>query len=122
LPDANTLFWLFFKLKGRVGRAAYFLGGLLVLIVQMFFFYRVTLEVEGSAASEAWAFGFLIAALIATWANFALTAKRFHDLGKPTPFALISLVAGFILIIVLSLIKGEEGPNRYGPQADVPQW
>ena len=56
MPDANTLFWLFFKLKGRVGRAAYFLGGLFVLVVQMFFFYRVTLEAEGSAASEAWAF------------------------------------------------------------------
>jgi uncharacterized membrane protein YhaH (DUF805 family) len=122
LADANTVFWLFFKLKGRAGRAAYFLGGLFVLIVQMFFFYRVSLEVEGSAASQTWATAFLIAALVATWANFALTAKRFHDLGKPTPFALISLVAGFILIIVLSLMKGQDGPNRYGPQADVPQW
>jgi len=121
LPDTQTLFWLFFKLQGRVGRAAYFLGGLFVLIVQMFFFYRISLEPEGSQAAEAWALGFLIAALFATWSNFALTAKRFHDLGKPTPFAAISLVAGFILVIVLALIKGEAGPNRYGPQADIPQ-
>lgn len=121
MPDANTFFWFFFKIKGRVGRAAYFLGGLLVLLIQMFFFYRVSLEAEGSQASEAWAFAFLVVALIATWSNFALTAKRFHDLGKPTPFAIISLVAGFILVIVLALMKGQDGPNQYGPQPDVPQ-
>lgn len=121
MPDSRTLFWLFFKVSGRVGRAAYFLAGALVLVIQMFFFYRVSLAAEGSAASEGWAFGFLIVALIATWSNFALTAKRFHDLGKPAAFAVISLVAGFILVIVLSLLKGEDGPNRYGPAPDVPQ-
>lgn len=119
LADSNRLFWLFFSLRGRVGRAAYFLAGLLVLVVQMFFFYRTSLEVEGSAASEAWATAFLVAALIATWSNFALTAKRFHDFGKPTAYAAISLIAGFILVIVLALIKGEDGPNQFGPGPDI---
>lgn len=119
MVDARTYLWLFFGLSGRIGRAAYFLGGLLMLVVQMFFFYRVSLEVEGSAASGAWATAFLIVVLAATWSNFALAAKRFHDLGKPAAFAAISLVAGFILVIVLSLIKGDPGPNRYGPGPDV---
>ncbi|MBN9070587.1 MAG: DUF805 domain-containing protein [Rhizobiales bacterium] len=119
MADPRNFFWLFFSLKGRAGRAAYFLAGLFVLIVQMFFFYRVGMEVEGSPASQAWAGAFLVAVLVATWCNFALTAKRFHDFGKPTGYAAISLVAGFILVVVLSLIKGEDGPNRYGPGPDI---
>jgi uncharacterized membrane protein YhaH (DUF805 family) len=34
---------------------------------------------------------------------------------------MISLVAGFILVIVLSLLRGQPGPNQYGPQPDMPE-
>jgi uncharacterized membrane protein YhaH (DUF805 family) len=34
LPDRDQLFWLFFRFSGRVSRAAYFLAGLLLAIVE----------------------------------------------------------------------------------------
>jgi uncharacterized membrane protein YhaH (DUF805 family) len=117
---AEQLSWLFFGLKGRISPAAYFLAGLFLFIVQMFFFYRVALAAPDSAESEGWAFAFLVLALVCGWCNFAITAKRFHDFGKPTIFAAIAFFIGFILVIVLSFVKGDPGPNRYGATTNSP--
>jgi uncharacterized membrane protein YhaH (DUF805 family) len=112
--------WLFFSLRGRVSPAAYFLAGLLLFIIQLFFIYRVALAAPDSTESDNWAFAFLLLALVCGWCNFAITAKRFHDFGKPTIFAAIAFVVGFILVIVLSFIKGDPGPNRYGATTNAP--
>ena len=53
LPDSSNLTWLFFKTSGRVSRAAYFLGGLLVAIIQAFPLYRFTLVPEGTTTGPA---------------------------------------------------------------------
>ena len=62
----------------------------------------------------------LLVALVVGWSNFAITAKRFHDFGKPTAFALIAFLVGFILVIALSFVKGDPGPNRYGATTNTP--
>ncbi|MGT2465223.1 DUF805 domain-containing protein [Mesorhizobium atlanticum] len=49
-----------------------------------------------------------------------MTAKRFHDFGKPTYFALISLIIGPILLIILSCFRSDPGPNRYGRRTNAP--
>jgi uncharacterized membrane protein YhaH (DUF805 family) len=112
--------WLFFSLKGRVSPAAYFLAGLLLFVIQLFFVYRIALAVPESVESDGWASAFLVLALVCGWCNFAITAKRFHDFGKPTAFALIAFIVGFILVIVLSFVKGDPGPNRYGVRTNAP--
>ena len=58
--------------------------------------------------------------LVSAWANFALTGKRLHDFGKPAAWALVTLVVGFIVFIVLSLVKGDPGPNQYGERPNAP--
>ena len=120
MPDSTQLIWLFFSFSGRVNRAAYFLGGLFLLILQFFALYRFMQFEEGTAGSETWAFVFFVAVVVALFSNIALAAKRLHDFGKPAPFALLFVVAGVIMYIALGFIPGDPGPNRYGEQTNAP--
>jgi uncharacterized membrane protein YhaH (DUF805 family) len=51
------------------------------------------------------------------WANLALTAKRFQDLGSNGWFSLLLLVplVGLIAPVVLLAARGEDKDNCYGP-------
>jgi uncharacterized membrane protein YhaH (DUF805 family) len=117
---ADQIAWVFFSLKGRLSPGAYFLAGLLLLLIELFFIYRIALAPPDSAEAQSWALSFLLLALVIGWSNFAITAKRFHDFGKPTAFALIAFLIGFILVIVLSFVRGDPGPNRYGATTNAP--
>lgn len=118
MADRPDYFWLFFKLNGRLGRAGYFLAGTLVWLTQIFLFYRVALAPEGSGLSQALALAFMASVVVGAWCNFALAAKRFHDFGKPTVLAAVSLVIGYILIIALSFVRSDPGPNSYGSRTN----
>jgi uncharacterized membrane protein YhaH (DUF805 family) len=122
LPDSSQLIWLFFRFNGRVARAAFFLAGLLLAIVQAFLLYRFTLAPEGSAASEFWQSAFWVAVAVSVWSNVALGVKRLHDMSKPGIFAvtLFIPVISIIAFIVLCLFPGDPGPNRYGAAANEP--
>lgn len=120
MADGIDYFWLFFKLSGRIGRAAYFLASTFVWLTQIFLLYRFAMAQEGTAAGEFFAMAFMASAFIGAWCNFALTAKRFHDLGRSAAFALIAFIVGYVLVIVLSFVRGDTGPNRYGPATDAP--
>jgi uncharacterized membrane protein YhaH (DUF805 family) len=118
LADRPDYFWLFFKLSGRLGRAGYFFAGTFVWLTQIFLLYRFSQAPEGSGLSQALALVFMASIVVGAWSNFALTAKRFHDFGKPTGFAVVSLVVGYLLVIVLSFIKSDAGPNGYGSRTN----
>lgn len=120
MPDSTQLIWLFFSFSGRVNRAAYFLGGLFLFILQFFALYRFMQYEEGTAGSATWALVFFVAVIAALFSNIALAAKRLHDFGKPAPFALAFVVAGVVMYIVLCFIPGDPGPNRYGAQTNAP--
>ena len=122
MPEKSDLIWLFFKTSGRVSRAAYFLGGLLVAIVQAFPLYRFTLVPEGSPESNMWSFIFLVAFLASLWSNIVLAVKRLHDLGKPGIAALVLFVpvVSIVAFLVFCLFPGQPGPNRYGPRTNAP--
>ena len=53
--DSRPIIWLFFGLKGRVSRAAYFLAGLFLAVIQAFLLYRFTLVPQDSTAGQTWA-------------------------------------------------------------------
>lgn len=120
LSDKPQYLWLFFSLSGRVSPSAYALAGLLLVLVQFFPLYQFSQFDPGTTASENWAMVFWIALLVSSWSSFALTAKRFHDFGKPTYFALISLIIGPILLIILACFGSDPGPNRYGRRTNAP--
>ncbi|WP_353643367.1 DUF805 domain-containing protein [Mesorhizobium sp. WSM2239] len=123
LPDRDQLFWLFFRFSGRVSRAAYFLAGLLLAVVQVFLLYRFTLVPEESAQGQFWAFAFWAAVLISIWSNLALSVKRLHDLDKPGIIAvtLFIPVVSIIAFLVLCIFPGTSGPNRYGAATNQPK-
>jgi uncharacterized membrane protein YhaH (DUF805 family) len=120
LADRSKLTWLFFGLSGRISPAACLLGGLFVFVLQMFLFYKLMRVDPETSAAHFWEAILSVMVLLSVWVNFALTAKRFHDFGKPTAFAAFSLLFGLVLYIVLYFIKGDPGPNRYGAITDAP--
>jgi uncharacterized membrane protein YhaH (DUF805 family) len=122
LPDKSDLTWLFFKTSGRVSRAAYFLGGLLVAIIQAFPLYRFTLVPEGSSESDMWSSIFIVSVFALLWSNIVLAVKRLHDIDKPGILALLLFVpiVQIIAFLVLCLFPGQPGPNRYGRRTNAP--
>ena len=102
MPEQSDFIWLFFKTSGRVSRAAYFLGGLLVALIQAFPLYRFTLVPEGSAESNLWSFVFFLAFLGSLWSNIVLAVKRLHDLDKPGIAALVL----FVPVVSIAVLVG----------------
>lgn len=123
MPDRDQLFWLFFRFSGRVSRAAYFLAGLLLAVMQAFLLYRFTLAPQESAQGQFWAMAFWAVMLISIWSNVALGVKRLHDLDKPGIIAatLFIPVISIIAFLLLCLFPGTPGPNRYGAATNQPQ-
>jgi uncharacterized membrane protein YhaH (DUF805 family) len=122
LPEKDKLIWLFFRFSGRVSRAAYFLAGLLLAVIQAFLLYRFTLVAEESASGQGWAVAFWIVMVVAVWSNIALSVKRLHDIGKPGVIAaaLFIPVVSIVAFIALCLIPGNPGPNQYGQRPNAP--
>lgn len=122
MPETNKLVWLFFRFSGRVNRAAYFLAGLLLAVVQGFLLYRFMLVAEESSGGQGWAFAFWIMMILAIWSNIALSVKRLHDIDKPglIALALFIPVISIIAFIALCLIPGNPGPNQYGQRTNAP--
>ncbi len=122
MPETDKLIWLFFRFTGRVSRAAYFLAGLLLAVVQGFLLYRFTLVPEESTAGQGWAAAFWLVMLLAIWSNVALSVKRLHDMGRPgfIAIALFIPVISIIAFIALCLFPGNPGPNQYGQRPNAP--
>lgn len=55
--------------------------------------------------------------LLLAWPSVVMHIKRWHDIGRSGWFSLLGLipVLGFIVVLVLGLIPGTKGPNKYGP-------
>ena len=122
MPDKNQLLWLFFRFSGRISRAAFFLGGLLLAVIQAFFLYRFAMVPEDSSEGRLWATAFMLIVLVSMWSSVALGAKRLHDMGRPGILA-VSLfipVASIIAFIALCAFPGSPGANQYGKRTNAP--
>ena len=119
--------WLLFGFRGRIGRLAYWLGGLAqlfgwyVLVVSVIAFVEATdagMIVHGPGGlTIVLVIGSLFAVVLVV-VNFALCAKRFHDRDHSLWRFLIVLVpiAGPTwLLIELGCLPGTSSTNRYGP-------
>lgn len=120
LSDKPQLLWLFFSVSGRVAPSAYFLAGLLLVIAQSLPLYHFLQAEPGSDVHRAWAQILVSVVLLTWWPSFALAAKRFHDFGKPTYFALISLIFTPLVLLALAWFRGDPGPNRFGRRSNAP--
>ena len=131
MPDRQQLVWLYFRLRGRLSRAAYALSMLLLIVIQSFLLYRMVLSLELDPATQTWqmgpdapgtgwAAGFWLFGLASLWPTVALTVKRLHDIGAQGIFAAALFIPALNLVafLVLCLLPGTPGPNRYGPHTD----
>jgi uncharacterized membrane protein YhaH (DUF805 family) len=124
--------WLFFGFTGRIDRSVYALAGLLVFVVQMFIVYRYLQPVLGQLADGSFDPGATLALspmtnvqsavfLLGQLAHIALAAKRIHDFGRSGFFALLFMFAGLIAYLLLCLLPGTPGPNKYGSRPNAPK-
>lgn len=117
---ADRLFWLFFRLDGRIGRWAFFLAFLLLAVLQGLMLYRFAIAPQDSGQSAFWATGFWAVGIVSMWCTFALGVKRVHDFGKPGILALSLFIPVVLLVafLLLCLWPGDAGPNAYGKGPD----
>lgn len=96
--------------SGRAGRAEYWWWW--AALVATFIAIGVLTSLVGTA-------GYVLAALVVLVAfipNLAVTVRRLHDTGRSGGWVLVVLVPaiGALILLVLLLLDGEHGPNRWG--------
>jgi uncharacterized membrane protein YhaH (DUF805 family) len=115
--------------EGRINRAKWWLGLLILVIVQWIIWYIVsmTMGVNMMTANDpaqmeqmmtAIGIPVGIISLIFLYPTLALYTKRWHDRGKSgwwTLIILIPLIGGIWALIELGILRGTVGPNQYGP-------
>ena len=120
---------LFTSFDGRINRAKWWLGLVVLLVVQWIVWYILATAMGVSAIDTndpAVMEKFVtdagvpvgIAALILIYPTLALYTKRWHDRGKSgwwTLIVLVPLIGGIWIFIELGCLAGTRGPNQYGP-------
>jgi uncharacterized membrane protein YhaH (DUF805 family) len=107
---------LLFSLEGRIGRAKYWLGQLVLFVV---LFVSWLALIPGLATQNIPLLLVPIALLpFSLWMSICVAGKRYHDRGKSAWWILICLipiVGGIWQFIELGLLRGDDGTNDYGP-------
>lgn len=123
---------LFTNFDGRIGRQQWWIGSIIIFVIQLLLAFvlgsvfgaQQTIQTEPGGFSASFDLGptgsivYFIVMLPILWASLALYAKRWHDRGKSGWWTLIAFVPiiGLIWIIIeLGMLRGTQGPNRYGP-------
>jgi uncharacterized membrane protein YhaH (DUF805 family) len=124
----SSLLWSW---DGRIGRARFWLGVLLVILMSIAFgfvagLFEIPLDTgTGPVAEEislAGALYLLAAFIVVAYSQLSVYAKRFHDRGKSAWWVLIAFVPliGFLWIVIeLGMLPGDPGPNAYGPPPEL---
>ena len=131
------------SLDGRIGRAQFWLGTLILAAISVAATVAIVALVGVSQAAVA--FGAAVAFALA-YPSYAVMAKRFQDRGRPGVLALVGLVPAYAVnmlytfdildlaapsplaraldaivaviflwfMVELGLLKGTQGPNAYG--------
>jgi uncharacterized membrane protein YhaH (DUF805 family) len=135
--------FLFFSLDGRINRAKYWIGGLLIGAAGV---GAMLLLISAVGLSDAAVKLAIAVSLALVYPTYAVMAKRFQDRNKPGALALFYIVPLILsnllytfdvfdaakptmvsqlvdlalvgmsiwLLIDLGILKGTQGPNRYG--------
>jgi len=120
---------LFTSFEGRINRAKWWLGIVILIVVQWIVWYILAgalgvgsltsgdpAQME-QAMKDAW-LPIGIVSLLLLYPSLAVYTKRWHDRGKSgwwTLIVLIPVIGGIWILIELGILKGTTGPNQYGP-------
>lgn len=104
--------WLFFSFEGRINRAKFWLGIVILWAVVWI------LALIAAAANSGFLWGLVgILGIVLIWPSLALSIKRWHDRNKSGWWVLIGLVpiiGGLWALIETGILPGTIGPNEYG--------
>ena len=123
---------LFLSFNGRIPRSKFWIGLLVLIVVNwilmailgMVFGTSMVMTADPANAEQAMEqmsamfIPMMIAMIIMLYPSLAVYTKRWHDRGKSGWWSLIMFIplAGFIWFIVeLGILRGTDGPNKYGP-------
>jgi uncharacterized membrane protein YhaH (DUF805 family) len=137
--------YLFTSLDGRINRAKWWTGVIVIAVVAIVVGLIVGLILGDSVAGRIVIF---IVQLILLYPGYAVSAKRFQDRNKPAMYALVGIALGLLYslltlfgvvgnpqqmgvldwvfsvafiavgiwyLIELGILRGTAGPNQYGP-------
>lgn len=121
---------LFLRLDGRIGRAMWWRYGVLMPLLA-----SVTALALLDIARVAPQTASTLVNLLLFWPAVAISVKRWHDLGRSGWWVLIFLVPVILVPVILvqavcfiltfvanGIVRGDAGPNRFGPESDAPGW
>jgi uncharacterized membrane protein YhaH (DUF805 family) len=103
-------------LSGRARRTEYWMFALFTTLIA---FGLIILDTTTGVANKSAGFGVLTALyMLATFIpGFAVSVRRLHDIGRSAWWLLIGIVPliGGLVLLIFTVMDGERGENRYGP-------
>ena len=118
---------LFLSFNGRINRAKWWLGSIILFVV-LFVLYMILMFVVGGGMTvnpDGTVSGggtltilSIVLYLAALWPSLALQIKRWHDRDKSGWWVLINFVpfiGGIWALIECGFLEGTKGPNKFGP-------
>ena len=114
-----TLVWFLFSFEGRINRAKWwfmFLLGKVIGVTIGVSVFAIFYSILGATPLSI--VPVLLGVVGYLWPLLAVSAKRWHDHNKSAWWVLIQLIPGIgavWAIVELGCLKGNLGPNRFGP-------
>lgn len=121
---------LLFGFQGRMRRSEWWLARLIMLVISIvgIFFIGGMAEAVGldddSGVDLALGLIVIVGFCLLLWMDLASGVKRLHDHGLSGWVWLVTLIPGLGVIfalVVLGILDGSPGPNRYGPSRKYPE-
>jgi uncharacterized membrane protein YhaH (DUF805 family) len=112
-PDHMPFGQLYLGLRGRVSRRTFWLHGVLALLV-VGVLANAVMDIAGITTDNT----DRLVNLLLVWPLLAISAKRAHDFGWSGWWVLlhfVPVVGSLAMILILGIVPGTRGPNRFGP-------
>ena len=116
---ARALIWVFVRFDGRISRQVYWLGNAALFAISAIFL-RPTVDADtGAVALHLNSFGYMMI-FAAMASSLAIGAKRLHDFNISALFTVVLVLpaSSVLATLVIGLVPGTPGANRYGVATD----
>jgi len=116
--SARELGSLLFSFKGRIGRGTFWV----IVIIHILIMLLLMISIVYAPATidfDDWRVRLSVNYLLtATWVMFAISAKRWHDIGTSGWMTLLMCipVVNILAFLGLGMIPGDKGSNKYGEE------
>ncbi len=112
-----TVLWALFGFDGRINREVYWLGNFGAAFIAFVLMMPSLDEATGAILMAPWS---PLIALPVAWVEVALAVKRLHDRGFSGMFAAAMFIPflNILAAIVIGIIPGDRGANRFGPDTN----